>query len=205
MSGLLHAIIFKHLGHHVHVLEKSSEALLQSQAAGLSVGPDVQKLINEYINPDKPYTKTSSLLEIVNIKGDVINTLSSGDVTHITTWSVLYNLLKSSFLEAGTVSLANYETDKHVQDVSYDGTKVAVAYTDTAAGTSNVLQADLVIAADGGHSAVRKMLIPGLEPRYAGHVTWRGAVPVSAISEASRLVLQDRIILFRTVRGYCLS
>ena len=90
----------------------------------------------------------------------------------LTTWSLLYDLLKSHLLEGETVPLAMYETDKIVRDVKYDGTRVTVAYSDTKTGISNVLQADLVIAADGGHSFVRQMVVPGLKPNYVGYVTW---------------------------------
>jgi 2-polyprenyl-6-methoxyphenol hydroxylase-like FAD-dependent oxidoreductase len=205
LSGLLQAIVFKRLGHKVHVLERSSQARLQSQAAGLRAGPDVQKFINEYITTDKPYAKTLNLLEVVNIQGVVINSFPPNDTMLLTTWSLLYDLFKSRLLDEGTASLTTYETDKLVRDVKYDGEKVAVAYSDTKTGISNVLQADLVIAADGAHSSVRETVIPGLYPTYAGYVTWRGAVPESSVSEASRNVLRDRVILFRTEQGYALS
>ncbi len=40
------------------------------------------------------------------------------------------------------------------------------------------LTADLVVAADGIHSAARRELFPGLpEPRYAGYTAWRFVVP----------------------------
>lgn len=43
------------------------------------------------------------------------------------------------------------------------------------------LTADLVVAADGIHSAVRRTLFPGHpEPRYAGFTTWRFVVPAPA-------------------------
>jgi 2-polyprenyl-6-methoxyphenol hydroxylase-like FAD-dependent oxidoreductase len=43
--------------------------------------------------------------------------------------------------------------------------------------TTDTLRADLVIAADGVHSAVRSSMFPEHPgPRYAGYVTWRGVV-----------------------------
>ena len=47
-------------------------------------------------------------------------------------------------------------------------------------------RADLVIGADGLRSTVRAELFPGLEPAYAGYVAWRGTLPESGLSDASR-------------------
>ncbi|KAH6679076.1 hypothetical protein B0J14DRAFT_624339 [Halenospora varia] len=188
LSGLIHAIVFQKLGHKVHVLEKSSEALLQSQAAGLNAGPDVQKFINECILTDKPYSKTCDLFEVVNIEEQV-----------------LYEMFKTKLSSDENGEVAVYETQKLVQEVKRNGEKMVVGYSDTTTGVSGVLQADLVIAADGSHSQVRKTVLPGLTPEYAGYITWRGAIPESSVSEETRKVLRDRVILFRTERGYTIS
>lgn len=213
MSGLLHAIICRAHGHKVHVLEKSSESTLESQAAGIRAGPEVQTFINEYVRAHKPYAKLSRTLEVINVKGDIINTIPSPDTMHLTTWSILYRLLKSRLLDnadiygAGPEPEALYETGKIVQDVQYNGDKdkVLVTFSDTISGTSRLVEADLVIAADGGHSFIRKSLIPDVSPKYVGYVTWRGAVPESDVSEASRKLLENRTIFFRTEQGYTVS
>jgi 2-polyprenyl-6-methoxyphenol hydroxylase-like FAD-dependent oxidoreductase len=47
--------------------------------------------------------------------------------------------------------------------------------------------ADLVVAADGIHSRVRRVLFPGHpDLAYAGYITWRGLVPASAAPSGSR-------------------
>lgn len=205
MSGLLHAIVFKHLGHKVHVLERSSQALLQSQAAGLSAGPEVQNFIKEYVKTDKPYAMLSNLLQVVNKEGTVINSLPSGDTMHLTTWSILYDLLKTHLLDKASYPEVQYETGKKVHDVHYNGESVSVVYSDVETGISDTLKADLVIAADGANSAVRETVLPSLRPKYAGYVTWRGTVPENAISEKSKSDLRNRVLLFRTSEGYAVS
>lgn len=205
LSGLIHAIVFQKLGHKVHVLEKSSEALLQSQAAGLNAGPDVQKFINECILTDKPYSKTCDLFEVVNIEGAVINAFPGNGTMHLTTWRVLYEMFKTELSSDENGEVAVYETQKLVQEVKRNGEKMVVGYSDTMTGVSGVLQAYLVIAADGSHSQVRKTVLPRLTPEYAEYITWRGAIPESSVSEETRKVLRDRVILFRTERGYTIS
>jgi 2-polyprenyl-6-methoxyphenol hydroxylase-like FAD-dependent oxidoreductase len=199
MSGLLHAIVLQRLGHNVYVLEKSPVSILQSEAAGLSAGPQVQKLIDEYVRPSRPYAMTADSIKVVNVQGEVINLIAAP--LHLTTWRVLHSMLRSHLIDQG----AMYETDKLAQEVKYDGEKVVVTYSDTTTRISNFLEADLVIAADGGHSKIRGELPPGLSPKYVGYVTWRGAVPESAVSAVSREVLQNRVINLRTDQGYIIS
>lgn len=163
--------------------------------------------MNEYVKTDILYAKSANSLDVINIKGDVINTIPPPGPMRLTTWSILYRLLISQLLEnpgsSGTQAL--YETDRVVQDIQYNGDKVLVTYSNAVTGNSNSVEADLVIAADGGHSFIRSRLLPDISPKYVGYVTWRGAVPESMISEESRKLLEDRTIFFRTERGYTVS
>jgi 2-polyprenyl-6-methoxyphenol hydroxylase-like FAD-dependent oxidoreductase len=67
-------------------------------------------------------------------------------------------------------------------DALYDGGKALTGFEQHADGVTGIfadggrLQADLLIGADGLHSTVRGQLCPGLVPRYAGYVAWRGVV-----------------------------
>jgi 2-polyprenyl-6-methoxyphenol hydroxylase-like FAD-dependent oxidoreductase len=67
-------------------------------------------------------------------------------------------------------------------DALYNGDKALVRIEQHAAGVTAIfadggrVEADVLIAADGLHSTVRAQLLPGLTPRYAGYVAWRGVV-----------------------------
>jgi 2-polyprenyl-6-methoxyphenol hydroxylase-like FAD-dependent oxidoreductase len=165
-------------------------------------------MIDSYIKLDKRYARASNLVEVINIEGKIINSFPSDDTLYLTTWRVLYDIFKSHFLEAPEGAkgpLATYQTNKLVRSVQHEGEKVVVAYGDTLTGVSSVLHADLVIAADGAHSLVRKTVLPTVHPKYAGYITWRGAVPECSLSENSRKMLKDRNIFFKTGQGYILS
>lgn len=206
LAGLMNAIVLQDLGHEVHVLEKSSEDALCSQAAGLSAGPDVQRLIKEYLKPAKEYAKIATAVEVVDLEGNVINPIPSKDPYHLTTWSLLYNLFKSHLLAPGSIKpAARYDTGKTVSAVEPEGDALAVSFTESGTQEVHKLRADLVIAADGAHSTTRTSIFPDVTPRYAGFITWRGAVPASQISPASRKAMEGRLLIFRTDEGYTVS
>ena len=203
----MHATVFKKLGHKLYVLEKSSQDVLRSQAAGLQAGQVVQKFTDEYIKYDKAYATVpaANIIEVVNSEGAVINPIPVGNIMHLITWNSLFELFKSHLLNDSTSLGASYETDKLGQDVVYNGGKVSVSYMDTKNIFMSILKADLLIAADGGHSTVRKMILSEITLKYVGYVTWRGSVSENCLTDALRAVWQDRVLLFRTEKGFAVS
>lgn len=82
---------------------------------------------------------------------------------------------------------------------------MSVTVLDLETDTTTAMDGDLVIAADGAHSAIRRKLCPGVVPKYAGYVTWRGRVAESALPSKTREVLRDRCAILRVEGGYQLS
>src|SRR5207342_2279075 len=52
------------------------------------------------------------------------------------------------------------------------------------------------VFADGVGSTARAVLLPDAHPQYAGYVAWRGVVPETQLSTATRRVLDDAITYF---------
>jgi 2-polyprenyl-6-methoxyphenol hydroxylase-like FAD-dependent oxidoreductase len=197
--------VLKELGHNVHILERSAQDVLESQAAGIRAGPDVHTFIQKYVKNYEAYANTVDIIEVVDENGDVVNKFPPAEAAHFTTWSILYGMFKASLLDRTKITSAVYETGKLVEDVRQIEEKMSVTYRDLINQTTSNLTADLVIAADGANSTVRRTLFPELSPQYAGYVTWRGTVPEHEISEKTRAALRDRVVLFRTENGYILS
>lgn len=62
---------------------------------------------------------------------------------------------------------------------------VIVEFEDLIDGGYGEHRADLIIAADGANSIVRRLILPisQLKRPYSGYVAWRGTVPEREISE----------------------
>ena len=56
----------------------------------------------------------------------------------------------------------------------------------------NEVRADLLVAADGVQSTVRRQLMPAVEPRYAGYVAWRGLADMAELSGKARDLLRNK-------------
>jgi 2-polyprenyl-6-methoxyphenol hydroxylase-like FAD-dependent oxidoreductase len=102
-------------------------------------------------------------------RGDVIHELPVRAVT--SAWSRIWRPLRQALPDAcycGGKALRRVEPqDGGITAVFDDGSRA---------------EGDLLIAADGLHSTVRAQLLPGLAPRYAGYVAWRGVVEADALS-----------------------
>jgi 2-polyprenyl-6-methoxyphenol hydroxylase-like FAD-dependent oxidoreductase len=81
----------------------------------------------------------------------------------VTSWERLFNLLRAGVAEEA------YRTGHDLVgvDLLADGVRARFAHGSAAEG-------DLLVAADGFRSTVRRLLMPEIEPAYAGYVGWRG-------------------------------
>lgn len=211
----MHGIVLKRLGHNVRILNRDPSNSLQSQGAGVSITQYVHEFFQKHdlsklpLFLDSPYTKfidrEARVVEIRNV------------VMQMTSWSVLYWRLRANFdglhsdlcpkLDEGETGAgkAIYDYGKTVTDVNYnehDGL-VTVQY-DSIDGSNSFVQADLVIAADGPGSFVRRKLLPNVQRRYAGYIAWRGFAKESDISEETRQALGESLTYHLTGKGHML-
>jgi 2-polyprenyl-6-methoxyphenol hydroxylase-like FAD-dependent oxidoreductase len=96
----------------------------------------------------------------------------------LTSWGRLYTLLRAALPEA------QHRLGAAVVSATQDEAGVRVQL----AG-GEILQAELLVAADGIRSSLRAQLLPAVQPVYAGYVAWRGVCDEAALSRHTRQTL----------------
>jgi len=67
----MNAIVLESLAHNAHILERSSQDVLESQAAGIRAGPDAHSFIEKSFKCYEAYANTVDIIEVVDKNGDV--------------------------------------------------------------------------------------------------------------------------------------
>jgi len=98
----------------------------------------------------------------------------------LTSWSRLYRLLRAA------LPGERYRAGHEAVGLSQTADGVRLSCRDGA-----VFEADLLVASDGIRSAVRGVLAPQVQPRYAGYVAWRGVCEEAMLSRHTRESLFD--------------
>jgi len=93
----------------------------------------------------------------------------------LTAWSRLFGVLRSALPDH------EYHSGRELCALSQHAAGVTASFSD---GSRH--HADLLVAADGLRSTVRRQLLPDTIPLYAGYVAWRGTVDESRLSARVR-------------------
>ncbi|TVY91692.1 hypothetical protein LAWI1_G002972 [Lachnellula willkommii] len=147
----------------------------------MSTGVHGQEFLKKHdLVQQTPHFVTASYLRVF---GPDLKLLQQRKVPFkLTDWKTFYYRLRSNF--DGLISeyvpespqklpaegSVTYETDKTVVDVSHHRTSGLTVTFQGDDGLSHSLHADLVIAADGANSSVRKLLFPKLDMPYSGYI-----------------------------------
>jgi len=217
LGGLFIGVALKRLRKdlNVRILERNPTQLLHDQGAGVVAGPEVQQFFKNHDRTDTPLTVTSQQRLYLDKQGNIINRQHKQQ--QMTSWDLLYHLLRANFDGVeneyakvpppqdgeGTVS---YEYGCQVTDVQAPeatsaeldiSNPVKITFKDRTQNTS-VIDADLLVAADGPSSNIRAKYHPEIKRTYAGYVAWRGTVPENEISEAAKSVFVEKFTFYHT-------
>lgn len=178
----------------------------------MGTGPEGRKCFEQQDVYPKAYSFACPGIQSLDKAANVKRTLTMP--FNLTSWIVLYyrlranfDGLKSDFCPNPPEPKANegrtvYDLGKKCTNVIYDDQLVTLEYEDLIRGGGGSVQADLVIAADGSNSSVRRCLIPESPYVYSGYVAWRGTVPEQDVSEETRRIFDKRFTAFVMGRGY---
>ncbi len=172
IGGLCTAIALQQNGFEVSVYEKVEK--LGTVGAGLTLWTNAVKVLRAIGVADQVIGAGSKVSRsyIRTSNGDILHDARMGEfeekygepvvaIHRSALHEILINALKPNTLKLG-VGFMKFEQDESKVTVHFDNSE-----TDSA---------DLLIGADGIHSAVRKQMFPNIQLRYSGYTAWRGVV-----------------------------
>jgi 2-polyprenyl-6-methoxyphenol hydroxylase-like FAD-dependent oxidoreductase len=188
--------MLKRLGHNVRVLEQSTVSSRANTAAGMGIGPNAQEFLKTHDLLDQPIATHMDTPVYLDRDGKVKFRIKRP--INLTSWDALYHRLRANFdgykssycldppRDLPTDGQAIYDLGKRVTAAtSYNGS-ATVAFDDLVNGGSGSYSCDLLIAADGSNSTIRRLLAPETSQEYVGYVAWRAVVPESEVTEETR-------------------
>ncbi|WP_338768635.1 FAD-dependent monooxygenase [Massilia sp. METH4] len=174
IGGLTTAALLRREGWDVEVFERSPSDL-SGRGGGLVLQGDMLRALHQ---ADIGWHGTPGVTTVDRIflarDDSVIRRLHMPQTQ--TSWNALYGMLRDAqpAVHAG-FALTGFEQRSG---------KVTAHFAN-----GRHVEADLLVGADGARSQVRRQMFPGLQPRYAGYVAWRGLVPETELPDG----LRDRL------------
>jgi 2-polyprenyl-6-methoxyphenol hydroxylase-like FAD-dependent oxidoreductase len=170
IGGLTAAVALQRAGHQVRIAERASE--IKAVGAGLALAGNAMRALHsigagelteqagkplekaEILVPSGKVIARTNLTKPINAHTLIGRTLLRADLHQL-----LFNLLPVNTVYTGLTVQRFAESENGVQLIFSDGTS---------------WQGDLLIAADGINSVIRKQLLPDGKPRFSGYTCWRG-------------------------------
>lgn len=184
IGGLTAALAFQKNGHRVTVLEQSPQ--LDEVGAGLQISPNGMRVFDA-LGVSARVAKDAFRPRAQELRfgrgGARILTIPLRDAS-LARWGGEYlHVHRADLVEALRGALLDRQGDALTlaqRVVSYTQDELTVtAHLDGGGEVTG----DLLVGADGIHSAIREQMIGPDSPRYTGHVAWRAVVPVSELGD----------------------
>jgi len=180
IGGLTAAVLLRDLGCEVDVYERSAAAL-EDRGAGIVVLPITERYFTERGGDDGRVSLELTNWTYVDREGKVLS--ADPDHYRFSGWSTIYRALLDAF---GT---ERYHFGREMVGFDNGPDRVTLHLAD---GSS--VEGDLLVCADGLASTARSILIPEVQPAYAGYVAWRGTTPEASLPEHAQADLADAMI-----------
>lgn len=180
LGGLFAAALLRKGGWSVTVFERSAGALA-SRGAGLGTTRElVETMRRAGARLDVSMAVPMTGYVWLDAAGRVVH--AQERLNSSSTWSRVYLPLREA------IPAADYRAGMALERVKQKGERVVAHFAGGAAA-----EGDLLIAADGNLSTVRRQLMPEVEPRYAGYIAWRGIMEEREVPPAVREAHFDKI------------
>lgn len=173
MSGLLSGLLLRRSGWDVDIYERV-ESELSGRGAGIVAQQELIERLRGLGLATRDLGVEITTRKILDADGRLTSEISCPQV--LTAWERAYRLLRDAFPPE------RYRRGRGVTHVTQDAEKVTAHFSD-----GEMIQADLLVGADGIRSTVRQHCAPEVAPLYAGYTAWRALLAESDIpSDAHR-------------------
>jgi 2-polyprenyl-6-methoxyphenol hydroxylase-like FAD-dependent oxidoreductase len=191
LTGLAAGILLRKIGWEVDIFERTPQSL-SDRGAGIVMQQETLELLRLCgAKGDGDVGVMLNYRNYLNASGSVASSARMPQL--MTSWGLLYSWFERSF-PAG-----RYHLGKEFDSMRQDGSSVTSYFK---GGVES--KADLLVAADGFRSSIRALLLPEVQPEYAGYVAWRGVVQESDLSTEVLKVFEDNFTFFRMAESHIL-
>lgn len=180
IGGLTAALLLREAGCEVTVFERAPEPL-DARGAGIAVLEETLRYPVQRLGwrPEQLSIRTHRV-QFLDADGTVAH--SEPHEYRFSSWNTIYRALHEAWPE-----------DRYLMGWQLTDIIPRSGGTDLEFADGATRQADLLVCADGISSTGRSLLLPHVAPRYAGYVGWRGVVPESDLTPATRQLLGEAI------------
>ncbi len=172
IGGLCTAIALRKVGYAVRVLERAPE--VRGLGAGMSLWSNAVWALH-VLGLSEPVLRLGSVVDVTRTQtaeGELLSDVHIGEISRrLGVPSVCIHRGDFHQILLDAVGPDCIQTGVHCTGVAQDDASVTVICESGA-----LYRADLVIAADGIHSAIRKQLVGVEQPRYSGYTCYRSIV-----------------------------
>lgn len=182
IGGLTSALCFAHFGWNVTVLEQATA--ITEIGAGIQISPNAMKVF-EALGIDAPLIAAGFKPEAIELRmgvsGNHLIRAPLGDKA-VQRWGSPYiHIHRADLIAALQASLKSRAPDAIKLGASVTGYRQTADAASVHLADGSDISGDIVIGADGIHSAIRTQMLGPDKPTFTGNVAWRAVVPVERL------------------------
>src|SRR6186713_1245837 len=162
MSGLLSGLLLQRAGWAVDIYERV-ETELSGRGAGIVAQQELIARLRGLGLPTAELGVQITTRKILDARGHFTHSCRCPQV--LTAWERVYRLLRDAFPPA------HYHRGRGLTKFTQSPDAVRAHFSD-----GEIIEADLLVGADGIRSTVRQQCSPDVTPRYAGYSAWRALI-----------------------------